>query len=73
MGVSGDWFSHLSSFIFQLRRSRRHQLHDLLRRIRHGIARNQLQARFVERVLAGGDVVAFQPDDERELEAGGVN
>ncbi|HEV8510841.1 MAG TPA: hypothetical protein VGQ48_10375, partial [Gemmatimonadales bacterium] len=45
------------------------ELHDLLRRVGHRVAGGELEARGVERGLAGSDVVALEANNERELQA----
>src|ERR1019366_1391800 len=46
------------------------RLHNLLRRVGHRIAGDDGHAGFGQRLFAGDDVVAFEPDDEREFQAG---
>ena len=47
-----------------------HSLYHLLRRVGHRIAGDESQAGVGQRLSAGSDVVAFEPDDERKLQTG---
>src|SRR5688572_7121123 len=47
----------------------RDELDDLLGRVGHGIAADEIQTRTGQRGFAGGDVVALEANDERQLEA----